>query len=54
MEWGHLKIFFSRTTELISTKLYRNYPCGKGIQVCSYEGGYPSPRGDNGKRVKVY
>jgi hypothetical protein len=29
--WGHLKIFFSRTTGPISTKLGKNDPCGEGI-----------------------
>jgi hypothetical protein len=45
--------FFSRTTGPILTKLITNHPWGKGIQVCSNEGEYPSPRGDNGKRVKI-
>ena len=32
-----LKIFFSRTTEPISTKLGTKHPWVKGIQVCSNE-----------------
>ena len=40
-------IFFSRTTGPISTKLGTMYPSVKGIQVCSYEGPSPFPRGDN-------
>jgi hypothetical protein len=38
MGWGHLKIFFSRTTGPILTRLGTNYPWVKGIQVCSKEG----------------
>jgi hypothetical protein len=54
--WGHLKIFFSRTTEPSLTRLGTNYPWEKekGIQVCSNEGDCPSPRGDNSKRVKIH
>jgi hypothetical protein len=44
MGWGHLKIFFSRTTRPILT---RHGTCLKGILVCSNEGDCPSPRGDN-------
>ena len=33
-----LNIFFSRTTEPISTKLGTKHPWVKGIQVCSNEG----------------
>jgi hypothetical protein len=36
--WGHLKIFFSRTTGTILTKLSINHSWGKGIQVCANEG----------------
>jgi hypothetical protein len=53
MGWDHLKIFFSRITGLILTRLCTSHPFGKGIQVCSNEGDNPSPRGDNGKRVKL-
>jgi hypothetical protein len=31
--WGHLKIFLSRTTEPILTRLGTNHPWVKGIQV---------------------
>jgi hypothetical protein len=48
--FGHLKIFFSRTTVPISTKV----PSAKGIQNCTNEGQPPSPRGDNSKRVKIH
>jgi hypothetical protein len=51
---GHLKIFFSRTTGPILTKLGTNHPWGEGIQVCSNEGGCPSPRGDNSETVKIH
>jgi hypothetical protein len=44
--------FFSRTTGPILTKLGTNNPWGEGILNCSNEGDYPSPRGDNHKRVK--
>jgi hypothetical protein len=54
MGWGHLKIFFSRTTGPILTRLGINYPCAGGIQVCSNKGDCPSPRGDNSKRVKIH
>jgi hypothetical protein len=53
MRWGHLKIFFSRTTGPSLTRLGTNHPWGKGIQVCSNEGDSPSPRGDNSERVKI-
>jgi hypothetical protein len=29
--WGHLKIFFSRTTEQILTRLGTNHPWAEGI-----------------------
>jgi hypothetical protein len=38
MGWGHLKIFFSRTTGPILTRLGTNHPLVKGIQICSKEG----------------
>jgi hypothetical protein len=50
--WGHLKIFFSRTTWPILTRLSINHSCAKGIQVCPNEWDCPSPREDNSKRVK--
>jgi hypothetical protein len=54
MGWGHLQIFFSRTTGPILTRLGINYPWGEGIQVYSNEGDCPCPRGDNSKRVKIH
>jgi hypothetical protein len=38
MGWGHLKIFFSRTTGPLLTRLSTNHPWREGIQVCSNEG----------------
>ena len=46
------KIFFSRTTEPISTKIGTKNPWVKGIQVCSNEEPCPSPRGDNNEIAK--
>ena len=54
MGWGHLKIFFSRTIGPIFTRFGTNHPWVKGIQICSKEGVYPSPRGDNSERVKIH
>jgi hypothetical protein len=54
MGWSHLKIFFSRTTRPILTRLGTNHPWVKGIQVSSKEGDSPSPRGDDSKRVKMH
>jgi hypothetical protein len=39
--WGHLKIFVSRTTEPILTRLSTNHSWEKEIQVCSNEGDCP-------------
>jgi hypothetical protein len=38
----------------ILSKLGTNHPRRKGIQVCTNEGDYPFPRGDNSKRVKMH
>jgi hypothetical protein len=54
MGWGHLKIFFSRTTGPILTKIGTNHPWGEGIQVCSNEGDCPSPRRDDSETVKIH
>jgi hypothetical protein len=54
MGWVHLKIFFSRTTGPILTRLGTNHPWVKGIQVCSKKGVSPSPRGYNSERVKIH
>jgi hypothetical protein len=54
MVWGHLKVFISRTTGPILTRLITNCTRGKGIQVCANEWGCPSLRGDNGERTKVH
>ena len=54
IHWWNLKIFFSRTTGPISTKLSTKHPCVKGIQFFSNEGPYPFPRGDNYEIVKIH
>jgi hypothetical protein len=54
MGWGHLKIFFYRTTGPILTRLGTNHSWIKGIQDCSKEGNRPSPRVDNSERVKIH
>ena len=52
--WGNLKIFFSRITEPISTKLGTKHPWVKRNQVCSNEGPCPFPKGDNNEIVKMF
>jgi hypothetical protein len=54
LEWGHLKIFFSRTAGPILTRLGRDHPYVKGIQVCSNERDNFSTRGDNSERLKIH
>jgi hypothetical protein len=49
----YFKIFFSRSTGPISTRLSTNHPWGEGIQVCTNEGRRPSLRGIIA-RVKIY
>jgi hypothetical protein len=51
--WCHLKIF-SRTTGPILNRLGTNHPWGEEIQVCTNEGDFPSPRGDNWETVKIH
>jgi hypothetical protein len=53
MGWDHLKIFFSRTTGPILTRLSTNHLWRKRIQVSLKEGDRPSSRGDNRERVKI-
>ena len=50
----HIKIFFSRSTGIISSKLGTKHPWRKGIQVCSNEGPRLSPRRDKSKIAKLY
>ena len=52
--WGHLKIFFSRTTGPILTRLDTNHPWVKGILNCSNKGPGPLQRGDNHKNAKIW
>jgi hypothetical protein len=54
MGLGHLKIFFSRTTGPILTRLGTNHPWVKGIQICSKEGDDPFPKGNESERVKIH
>jgi hypothetical protein len=51
--WGHLKIFFSRTTGPILIRLGTNHPRRERIQVSLKEGDSPSLREDNSERVKI-
>jgi hypothetical protein len=44
MGWGHLKIFFSRTTGPILTNLGTNHLWRKRIQMYVKEGDSQSPR----------
>jgi hypothetical protein len=53
MGWSQLKIFFSRTTGPILTRLGTNHPWRERNQVFLKEGDSPSPWGDNSKRVKI-
>jgi hypothetical protein len=46
--------FFSRTTGPILTRLGTNHPWGREIKFVQMKGDYPSPKGDNSKRVKIY
>ena len=48
------KIFSSRTTGLISSKLGTTHTWMERIQFCSYEGSSLSASGDNSKIVKIY
>ena len=50
--WGHLKIFFSKTTVPISTRLGTNHPWVMGIQVCLKEGDSPFAKSENA--LKIY
>jgi hypothetical protein len=53
IHWKFFKIFFSRTSRPNSTKLGKNYPWVKGIQVCSNEGSGPLQRRVNHKNEKM-
>jgi hypothetical protein len=52
--WGHLKIFFSRITGPILTRLGTNHPWGEWIQICPNEGDCSYLRGENSKGVKIH
>jgi hypothetical protein len=51
---GSFKIFFSRTTGPILTRLGTNHPWRKRIQVSLKKGDSLSLRGDNSERVKIH
>jgi hypothetical protein len=51
---GSFKIFFSRTTGPILTRLGSNHHWRERIQVSLKEGDSPSLRGDNSERVKIH
>ena len=53
IHWRNLKIFFSRTTGPISTKLGTKYLWDKGIKLCSNEGPWPFPWVDNYEIAKI-
>jgi hypothetical protein len=53
MGWSHLRIFFSRTTQPILTRIGTNHSWRERIQVSLKEKDSPSPRGDNSERVKI-
>ena len=53
IHWKNEKIFFSRSTEPISTKLGTKHYWVKGIQVCSNEGPCLFQRGDNSEIAKI-
>ena len=50
----NLKVFFSKTTGPISTKLGTKHPWLKGTQICSNEGPRPFLRGDNSEIAKIH
>ena len=54
IHWWNFKIFFSRTTWPISTKLGTKHPWLKGIQDRSKVGPRPFPRGDNYEIAKIH
>ena len=54
IHWQNIKIFFSRTTGVISFKLGTMHPWVKGIHVCWNEGPHPFTSGDNSQNVKLY
>ena len=54
VHWQNLKIFFSKTTRPISTKLSTIHPWVKGIQVSSNEGHRHFLRGDYYEIAKIH
>jgi hypothetical protein len=54
MEWGHLRIFFSRTTRPSLTRLGTNHPWEEGLIFLLNKGDCSSPREGNSKSVKIF
>ena len=54
IRWQIFKIFFSRTTGPISTKINLNHYLVKGIHVCSNEESRPFPKGDYYVLAKIH
>jgi hypothetical protein len=54
MEMGYSKIFFSRTTGPILTRLGTNHFWVKRIQDCSKKGDSHSPRGENSETLEIH
>ena len=52
--WWYLKLFFSRTTKPITTKICTKHSWAKGIQVFTNEGPHPFPGGDNYEIAKTH
>ena len=48
MHWQNLKIFFCRTTGIVSTKLGTKHRWVKGIGICSNKESFNSQKEDNG------
>ena len=48
MHWQNLKIFFCRTTGIVSTKLGTKHRLVKGIEICSNKEPFNSQKEDNG------
>ena len=54
IHWWTLKIVFSRITGPILSKLCTKHSWVMGIQICSYEGPRPFPRGYNKEIAKIH
>ena len=54
IHWQILKIFFLRTTGLMTTKLGTKHPWLTGIHICMNEGPCPFCKGDNNEIAKIH